>query len=134
MLLSVFGDGNFFVRCQRKYRDSTHRFDRSIKAIMRFLRPYSCTYCKVYQTSLDTLRRHVLRHRNRYLKSQHNKNPPKNMQSGFQMKVMEHQCTIGKRFFSRRSTQIKHNRTHTNEKPYKCEFFCQKCFSYRSNL
>ena len=37
---------------------------------MRFLKPFICTYCGVWQPSLDTKRRHVLKHRKKYLKTQ----------------------------------------------------------------
>ena len=47
----------------------THTKEKLSLCDLKFLKPFLCTYCDIWKPSLDAKRRHVLRHRKKYLKT-----------------------------------------------------------------
>ena len=94
---------------------------------MVVLKTFFCTYCGIWESSLDRKRRHVIRHQNKYRKIIR---PRSELQS---QKNRPHMCTVCKTCFPSLKHLEHHKIIHTNVKLFWCKY-CKKCFSGRIYL
>ena len=120
------------------------------------LKPFFCTYCGIWKSSLDSKRRHILRHQDKYQKVQPiqimqlqcetleadvkqasyfvKEFNPVVLQSELQASNCHpHKCMICKSWFPSFQHLKHHTKIHSKVKDFECEY-CQKCFTSQNHL